>query len=266
LSNAGTRWEQDVTELEGLVRPNTTLIILTVPSNPTGAVTTRPELERIVDIAKRQSIMVMCDEVFRFLHHNDQATPPPSLLELGYDYSVVTGSISKAFALPGVRCGWIASSPQLRHTVFECIAQTRDYTTIAVSQVDQSIAAFALADNVRSQILHRSSAICRHNFEKLSSWALRNRAWVDYIPPSGGGTCVMRIRDRAGKPVDDSASAAMLAHEERVCVPPAGLCFGHEADGSGETDMQGFRRIGIVMSGDVLDRGLQAIKRLRIRT
>ena len=76
---------------------------------------------------------------------------------------------------------------------------------------------------------------------------------------------MLRITGNDGKPVDDVAFAVALAEEEKVCAPPAGYCFGHEADGQGTTDLTGFLRCGIVMKGDTLERGLAAIERLRKR-
>lgn len=76
---------------------------------------------------------------------------------------------------------------------------------------------------------------------------------------------MVRIIGHNGQPVDDVAFAIALAKEEKVCAPPAGHCFGHEADGTGSTDLNGFLRIGIVMAGDTLERGLAAVERLRSR-
>ncbi|KAF2167591.1 hypothetical protein M409DRAFT_22394 [Zasmidium cellare ATCC 36951] len=257
-------WSMDFDQLEKMIQPNTTLIVLSSPSNPTGSVLSREDLQRIVDMARARDLIVMCDEVFRFMHHGPDAEAPPSLLELGYEKSIVTGSLSKGFALPGIRLGWIATHPSLRQTILYSAQHSRDYTTIAVSQVDQQVAMFALSPKVRPQILNRTREITQRNIQMLDKWVNEN-AWVTYAKPIGGGTAVLRITGDDGKPIDDLAFAVALAKEEKVCVPPAGFCFGHEADGSGTTDLKGFLRCGIVMGGDTLERGLAAIKRLRQR-
>lgn len=206
----------------------------------------------------------MCDEVFSFLHHDYQVPAPPSLLELGYENAVITSSVSKAFALPGIRVGWMAVSPKLRNTLLHNVLQSMNYTTTTVSKIDQQIAAFALQPHVRSLILDRSKNICRRNIEVIRGWAAKH-PWAQYIDPQGAGTCTVRITGSDGNVVDDSAFAKALAEEESVCVPPAGRCFGHLADGQGETALKGCLRVGIVSEPGVVEDGLDAITRLQAR-
>ncbi|KAF5645858.1 transaminase type I [Fusarium tjaetaba] len=101
-------WNPDIEELKALIRPNTKAIILTNPCNPTGAVLSGEILEQIRDLSKKHNITIFGDEVFRPLFHNDTPTPP-SVISLGYDNTISTGSVSKAYALPGIRNGWIIS-------------------------------------------------------------------------------------------------------------------------------------------------------------
>ncbi|KAM0720698.1 hypothetical protein Q7P37_004835 [Cladosporium fusiforme] len=257
-------WKLDMEELRGMIKPNTKLIMLNNPTNPTGFVLGRERLQQVIELAKPQGIMIMCDEVFRFLHHDEKVPVPPSLLELGYENSLVTSSLSKAFALPGLRTGWIAVSPSLRGMLMQDILRTRDYTTVTVSQIDQQIAAFVLRAEVRKLILDRSKAICRRNMAVIRAWAERN-PWAQFIDPQGAGTCTLRVRGANGEVVDDVAFARALAEEESVCVPPVGLCFGQQADGSGETAFKGCLRVGIVTNPGVVEDGLDAIARLQAR-
>ncbi|KAK4500909.1 hypothetical protein PRZ48_009101 [Zasmidium cellare] len=262
--NGTASWSMDFDELEKMIQPNTTLIVLSNPCNPTGSVLLKEDLQRVLDIAKKRDLIMMCDEVFRFMHHDETTEAPPSFLELGYEKTIVTGSLSKGFALPGIRTGWIVAHPSLREGLLDSIKHSRDYTTIAVSQVDQQVATFALSAKVKSQILQRTREITRRNIQTLDEWVKENE-WVTYARPVGGGTSVIRITGPDGYAINDHAFAVALAKEEKVCVPPAGLCFGHVADGRGPTDLEGFLRVGIVMGGDTLERGLAAIKRLRER-
>ena len=257
-------WRLDIEDLKALIRPNTKLIMLNNPTNPTGFLLSREQLEQIIELARPHDTLIMCDEVFRYLHHDDAVPAPPSLHELGYANSVVTSSLSKAFALPGVRVGWVAVSSGLRDTVLRDIMRTRDYTTCTVSQIDQQVGAFALQDEVRKRILARSQEICRHNLRAIQHWAKQN-SWAEFIDPQGAGTCTIRILGHDGDPVDDEAFARTLAEEESVCVAPAGLCFGQQADGQGETAFTGCFRVGIVTEAGMVEAGLDAIARVRER-
>lgn len=166
-------WKMDLQKLGSMFRPNTSAPVLSTPNNPLGSALSGRELEHIVKLAARRGTFVACDEVFRFMHYDETTQPTPSLLELGYDRAIVTGSISKRFALPGYRVRWIAASPELRSTTLNDIAHTKDYTTIAVSQVGQQIASFALSPNVRAKIVARSEVSCESNLKVLRSWTQR---------------------------------------------------------------------------------------------
>lgn len=134
----------------------------------------------------------------------------------------VTGSMSKAFSLAGIRLGWIASpSPAL---VAAC-ASTRDYTTISVSQLDDAMAAFVAehGDTVR--------------------WAR----------PVAGTTAFVKFV-RAGRAVDDVTFCERLLAKEGVLVAPGSSCFG-----DGEV-FRGYVRIGYVQEKEVMVEGLKALR------
>lgn len=85
-------WTFDVDDLRSLVKDNTKMIIVNNPTNPTGNVIPRETLEAIVSIAAKRNIIVFADEVFRPLFHDKNTAIPPSLMELEYPNSIVTGS------------------------------------------------------------------------------------------------------------------------------------------------------------------------------
>lgn len=84
-------WKLDIEDLLPLVQANTKMIVLNNPANPTGSVLSTALLQGVMEVAKEHGIIVMSDEVFRPLFHTNEP-PPPSLMELGYENSIVTGS------------------------------------------------------------------------------------------------------------------------------------------------------------------------------
>lgn len=99
-------WQLDVEELKKSIKPNTKLIIINNPQNPTGAVAPIETLKEIIEIAKSHNppITILSDEVYRPLFPNSTSTStPPSILGLGYEHAVATGSLSKAYSLAGIR-------------------------------------------------------------------------------------------------------------------------------------------------------------------
>ena len=103
-ADPSSKWKLDVEELKGMIKDNTKLIIINVPHNPSGAIIPKSQLEEIVDIAEERGITIMADEVFRPMFHSILPSDddfPPSMVNLGYKTTVVTGSMSKAYGLPG---------------------------------------------------------------------------------------------------------------------------------------------------------------------
>ncbi|THW82424.1 putative aminotransferase [Aureobasidium pullulans] len=110
-SKPDEQWKLDLEELRSLIKPNTKLIIINNPQNPTGAVQSLQTLQSLVDIAREHDITIHSDEVYRPLFHSVQEVPP-SIVSLGYEKCYATGSMSKAYSLAGIRLGWITSPSQ----------------------------------------------------------------------------------------------------------------------------------------------------------
>ncbi|GLI77305.1 hypothetical protein PoHVEF18_005594 [Penicillium ochrochloron] len=252
-SQEANDWQVDIEELKSLIRPNTKLIIINNPQNPTGAIIPRDTLQSLVDIARESSITLFADEVYRPLFHNISPMDsqfPPSLLSFGYEHSVVTGSVSKAYSLAGLRVGWIAS---LSNTIIEACANSRDYTTISVGQIDDAIASFALSPDCIHNILKRNIALGRTNLAILEKFIESHRWACDWIKPRAGTTAFVRF-NKVGKPVNDVAFCEMLQDRKGVMFVPGSLCFG------GGEDFKGYVRIGYACETEVLEKGLEALR------
>lgn len=241
-------WRVNIEELKALIRPNTKLIIVNNPQNPTSAVTSKEALLDIIEIAKKQSIYVLADEVYRPLFHGlDKKEWPPSLLSLGYERSLVTGSMSKAYSLAGIRVGWIAS---LSRDIIENCAHSRDYTTISTSQIDDRVASFALDSNCVGNLLERNLQLARKNLAILKAFIDEHEWACDWVVPRAGTTGFVRF-SRDGKPVDDVELCKTLHGRIGVLFAPGRRCFGEE--------FKGYVRIGYVCETEVLEAGLQKL-------
>lgn len=214
----------DAGELAALVKSNTKLIILNNPNNPTGSVIPRPILEDIVALAQAQDITVLSDEVYSPLFHSlpatEQPPPPPSILSLGYAKTVATGSMSKAFALAGIRLGWVASRDP---HIIDALASARDYTTISVSQLDDQVASYALSPAVLPSLLARNEGIAATNLGLLEAFVRRYGAVCSWVRPRAGTTALVQFRNKKGdgEPVDDEAFVLDLLEKTKVLFLPA---------------------------------------------
>ncbi|KAL0937099.1 aminotransferase class i and ii [Colletotrichum truncatum] len=249
---AENQYVPDVKELEGLVKKNTKMIIINNPNNPTGATTPKSVLSEIIEFAKARGIIVLADEVYRPLFHSlrDGESAPPSILSFGYEKTVSTSSMSKAFSLAGIRLGWIASRDP---SIIEAVKSARNYTTISVSQLDDRVAAYALSDAVRPNLLKRNIELARSNLVLVEEFITKYQSacfWV--IKPTAGTTAMIGFK-RKGKLVKDSEFCLEILEKTGVLVMPGSTCFG---DG---VEFEGQMRFGYVCRTDVLKEGLERL-------
>jgi aspartate/methionine/tyrosine aminotransferase len=240
----------DVDELKGLVQPNTKMIIINNPNNPTGATIPKSVLQKIVDFAKERNLIILSDEVYRPLFHGISPIDdefPPSMMSFGYSKTICTGSMSKAYALAGIRLGWIASRD---NSIIEAVAAARDYTTISVSQLDDQVAAYALSASVIHSLLERNINLAKKNIALLETFVNDNSSFCSWVKPNGGTTAFIRF-GKEGEPVDDVQFCIDLIEKIKVMFVPGSKCFGEE--------FKGYIRIGFVSETKVLE---EALKRM----
>lgn len=229
------------------------MIIINNPNNPTGAVIPTDVLERIATFAKEKGVILLSDEVYRPLFHNGHNDPdsPPPATALDYEKIIVTGSMSKAYALAGIRVGWVASKDR---GIMQTLAAARDYITISVSQLDDYIASYALSDKVKDRLLDRNVALAASNLALLKQFVNSHSNICEWKEPSAGTTAFIRFCVN-GQPIDDVSFCKDLLNQTKVLFCPGSLCFG---DGK---DFLGFVRVGYVCEPAVLQEALVRLDR-----
>ncbi|KAL2129265.1 hypothetical protein VTI74DRAFT_8002 [Chaetomium olivicolor] len=243
----------DASELETLVKANTKMLIINNPNNPMGSAIPKDVLKEIVVFAKQRGIIVLADEVYSPLYHSlpDGQDAPPSILAFGYEKTVATGSMSKAFALAGIRTGWIASRDK---RIIDAVATARDYTTISVSQLDDQVASFALSGAVVRPLLKRNMELAQKNLGLLSAFMEKHSSVCSWVKPTAGTTTLIRFK-KDGAPVDDPSFVLDVLDKTKVLFMPASPCFGLGMD------FKGFVRLGYVCETEVLVEGLERLGR-----
>ncbi|KAH8714808.1 pyridoxal phosphate-dependent transferase [Phaeosphaeriaceae sp. PMI808] len=247
-------WIPSIEDLKTLIKPNTKLIIINNPNNPSGAVLGKSFLQEIIDVASEKNITVLADEVYRPMFHSISPLDkefPPSLLSMDYKNVIVTGSMSKAYSLAGIRVGWIASR---NSEIIETIATARHYTTISVSQLDEQVAAFALHSSTIHGLLARNIQLAKTNLALMEKFVLKNDDECEWVKPVAGTTAFVKFH-REGKPVDAVDFCTKLLEKTGVLFTP-GTCFGD--------DWKGYVRIGFVNNTEIIEQGLnEATKFIR---
>ena len=253
-ADPSTKWKLDIDDLKGMIRENTKMIIINVPHNPSGAIIPKPQLEEIVEIAEERGIIIMCDEVFRPLFHSILPSDddfPPSVINLGYKKTVVTGSMSKAYGLPGIRVGWIASRD--KDIMADC-HKMRYYTTTTVSQLDEAVAAEAVSDRCIHAILARNIANCQTNIESWQNFIDEHNWACSWVKPQAGTTAMIKFH-KMGKPVDDEKFCLQLQDKAGVCLIPGSFCFGDRSN------FRGYVRVGLGLNTEEVKEGLAALRK-----
>ena len=119
-----------VQQLESVCTPKTKLLILTSPSNPTGAVYSAQELKEIMDFAIARDILVMSDEIYSTLVYDGvEAISPASLSEEAKEHTIVVSGFSKAFSMTGWRLGTLCAPDAIAKAVANLQSQTSSNAT-----------------------------------------------------------------------------------------------------------------------------------------
>lgn len=178
---------------------------------------------------------------------------------MGYEKTIVTGSMSKAYGLAGIRVGWVASRFP---SIISQLASARDYTTISVSQLDDAVAAYALDANVIHALLGRNIQLAKTNVALMEKFVDAHRRNVEWVKPKAGTTAWVQFLYK-GDPVDDVEFCKDVLKKTNVMIVPGSLTFGNGTrgeKGDGE-DYKGFVRIGYVCHTDVLKEALEKLSK-----
>jgi len=174
-----SRWALDIESLKQAVTPKTTVIIVTNPNNPTGSVLTGDEMDVIVEAAQKVGAWLVVDEIYRGAEVEGDISPT---FWGRYDKVVITSGLSKAFALPGLRIGWVVAPPKL----IEQLWIRHDYLTLTPCVLSDYLGSIAMEPKRREEILARTRQIVRSNLPLLEEWFLKRDDLFTFIRPQAG--------------------------------------------------------------------------------
>jgi aspartate/methionine/tyrosine aminotransferase len=209
LDVAGNAWKVDLDRLAKLIRPDTRLLIVNFPHNPTGFLPDRATLDGILELARQHNLIVFSDEMYRGLEHEPERRLPPVCDS--YERGISLSGMSKALALPGLRLGWLATRAA---DVMPAWMQYKDYTTICSSAPSEVLALIGL--RASRQLLDRSRAIVAANLAaaRAAFDKLPNR--LTWVEPGGGS---IAFPGWTGPGSAETFCQAALARESVMIVP-----------------------------------------------
>ena len=234
-----SNWEPDWEQFERAVNPQTRLLYISNPNNPTGSVLSLESMERIVRRCEETETYLIADEVYLGAEiHRDRT---PSFWGMS-DRVIVTSGLSKAYGIPGVRIGWIVGPEPV---VNECWTQ-HDSVTICPNKLSDAIARIAVEPQNRETLYARGRDLLRGNLEIMESWVEHLGEGFELAPPDAGAICFIKY---PGDIPSADLCERIRENQNTLIVPGAYL------------GMEGYLRIWMGAQPEYLAAGLERVDR-----
>jgi len=234
------RFEPDLEELKKMITPQTKLVSLTHPNNPTGSMISEEKLKEVIDLIEERDIFLLFDETYRHMASPECLLPPAA----SFSPKVISiASMSKCYGLPGIRMGWLASQSEF---ILDSAVAIREQVSISNNALSEEIALSVLKR--KDKFLSGARERIDKNREAVTGW-MDNQSDFEWIPPEAGVVCFPRMK--AHIQVRPEKLYRLLAEKYRTFVVP-GRCF--------EMDERHFR-IGFGADIQEIETGLSNLKR-----
>ena len=235
-------------DIEKAITPKTKLIFISNPSNPTGAIYTKKELESIVRVCLHHEIFILSDEIYEKISYVDDFTSIASISNEAKEITITINGLSKSAAMTGWRIGYTATNP----TLAKAISTVQGHLVSHPSTISQWAAVSALTqcgDEIE-QMVHTYRAR-----RDAAVKALTEIAKVDFIYPDGAFYIFIDVSSFKSqlsweKSFSIAFSDALLSKEKVAVVP--GIAFG----------LDDYIRISYACSTESLMEGIARLKNL----
>jgi aspartate aminotransferase len=227
------KWELDLDHLEQLITSNTKMIVLNSPNNPTGKIIREREIDEILKLARKNDIFVLSDEVYSMYSY----IPYKSILDFGYDKSIMVSSFSKSHAMTGFRVGYAIGSKD----IIDRISKIQAIAITSVAEPMQYAAIAAMNSNVTKNmtLMKKRLDFIKRELENLP---------CEFVNPDGGMYYFVRFNNS----IDVNKIIFNLLNEGVAVAPGIGF---------GETYFD-FIRISACQPTKLLNDGLKILKRV----
>jgi aspartate/methionine/tyrosine aminotransferase len=178
-------WQLDLKQIEQDINDRTRLLVINFPHNPTGYMPSRNEFDDIVQLARKHDLYIFSDEMYRLMEY-EPASQLPSICEV-YEKGIALSGLSKSYALPGLRIGWLAAQDS---SWTERWLAVKDYTTICNSAPSEILGIIALQN--KDRILKRNLGIIQANITSANQFFSEHSHLFDWYSPKAGSIAFPR--------------------------------------------------------------------------
>ncbi len=209
-----SRWEPGedgiyrIQDMKSLVTAKTRMVVINFPHNPTGITVSAEQLQEISGFCEATGIILFSDEMYRGLEQ-DPSRRLPAAADLGTT-SVSLSGMSKSFALPGLRIGWLVCRDPETINKF---SHLKDYTTICSSAPSEILAIIALQNS--KLILERNLTIIGNNIRLVEECVSRNPEKISWKAPLAGSVAMLNLRQT--EPVEEFCQG-LLEQKEVLAI------------------------------------------------
>jgi aspartate/methionine/tyrosine aminotransferase len=205
-------WQLDLSQLERALTERTRLIVINFPHNPTGYLPSSSEFASIVELARKHDVYIFCDEMYRLLEY-DPSRRLPAMCDR-YEKGISLSGLSKTFALPGLRLGWLVTRD--RDLMERCLA-FKDYTTICSSAPSEILGIVAL--RAGDALVARNLAIIQHNLRIAEQFFVEQGGRFVWLRPKAGSIAFPRWT--GGTPVEQFCQDVL--DQQGVMIVPGSI-------------------------------------------
>lgn len=177
--NEENGWNFDLNSLEKNLKPNTKLLIVNFPHNPTGHLPSKEDFLKIIDFARKNDLYLFSDEMYRFLEF-DPNSRLPSACEV-YEKAISLFGMSKTFGLAGLRLGWLVIRDK---DLLKQVASLKDYTTVCGNTPGEILALIGLRS--RDRIIDRHLKRINRNLMLLDDFFKNHAGILEWVRPKAG--------------------------------------------------------------------------------
>lgn len=179
LAREENNWALDLDELKRLLRPNTRVLVVNTPHNPTGYLMPRTDFDSVNRFVQENNLLLFFDEVYRESEY-EPSMRLPSACDMG-EHAVSLSVTSKTYGLAGLRIGWVATKNK---RVYDVMASLKDYTTICNSAPSEFLAEVAMRN--RGKLIERNMGIIKSNLEVMDEFFARHTSLFSWVRPQAG--------------------------------------------------------------------------------
>ena len=209
---ASANWRLDIDDVARAIRPDTRLVSINVPNNPTGATMPAKDLDALVALCRKHDLYLFSDEVYRLLEL-DETRRMMQVADV-YEKGISLNVLSKAYGFPGLRIGWVASPDK---SVLLGLERYKHYLSICNAGPSERLAVIVLKN--RQEILERNRALLRENLDALDQFFRDFPGLFEWSPPDGG--CIAYPRYLGQDGVENFCHT--LVNEYGVLLLPASI-------------------------------------------